>query len=290
MSPVLVAERDLCIVQGELLAALADGTVQPGDVDAIVTSPPYLDVRPEVSSRVTVRDYAAWASDWLCALRNRLYPAGSLMLNLGRVHRDGRELRWHEPVLQAAEAAGFLHIDTIVWHKVNGGGGRRTPYLLDRHEHVYWLALRTDPYKGFEDARQPYSPATLERYERSWSPHGGSVKGKDSAASEGRVAHPGGALPGSVFTSSVGADKGNPHPTPMPIELAEFLVRLACVPGGIVLDPFAGSGTTGIAALRLGRSAVLVELETDWASYAARRIHAEREAGRIGQHPLPFTG
>jgi DNA modification methylase/transcriptional regulator with XRE-family HTH domain len=65
---------------------------------------------------------------------------------------------------------------------------------------------------------------------------------------------------------------GSKHPTVKPIDLMQWLVRLITPPGGTVLDPFAGTGTTGEAAWREGFSAVLIERETQYAEDIARRM------------------
>lgn len=71
----------------------------------------------------------------------------------------------------------------------------------------------------------------------------------------------------------------NTHPTVKPVPLMEWLLRLVETPtGGRVLDPFAGSGTTLVAAIRLGREAVGIEREERFAEIAARRLEAEAVA------------
>lgn len=62
------------------------------------------------------------------------------------------------------------------------------------------------------------------------------------------------------------------HPTVKPVELMRWLVRLLAPPGGIVLDPFAGTGTTGQAAYLEGFSAVLIEREAEYRADIARRM------------------
>jgi len=62
------------------------------------------------------------------------------------------------------------------------------------------------------------------------------------------------------------------HPTEKPLRLISFMVRTSCRPNGIILDPFAGSGTTGRAAKDLGRKAVLIEREERYCEIAARRL------------------
>jgi DNA modification methylase len=64
----------------------------------------------------------------------------------------------------------------------------------------------------------------------------------------------------------------NPHPTVKPLELMRWLVRLACPPGGVVLDPFCGSGTTGAAAAIEGRRFIGIEFEASYLEIAAARI------------------
>lgn len=65
---------------------------------------------------------------------------------------------------------------------------------------------------------------------------------------------------------------GSRHPTVKPVDLMQWLVRLITPPGGVVLDPFAGTGTTGEAALREGFAAVLIEREEEYRVDIARRM------------------
>lgn len=67
------------------------------------------------------------------------------------------------------------------------------------------------------------------------------------------------------------------HPTQKPVDLMRYLVRLVTPPGGIVLDPFAGSGSTGVAALREGFRFIGVEREQDYVDMATKRLTAEAE-------------
>lgn len=68
------------------------------------------------------------------------------------------------------------------------------------------------------------------------------------------------------------ADARNFHPTVKPLELMRWLVRLLCPPGGVVLDPTAGSGSTGVAAVLEGRRFIGIELEPAYIEIAAARI------------------
>lgn len=73
---------------------------------------------------------------------------------------------------------------------------------------------------------------------------------------------------------------GSKHPTVKPVALMRWLVRLVTPPGGLVLDPFAGSGTTGQAAIAEGMRAVLIEAEPEYqADIRARLAHCQGEGG-----------
>ena len=88
---------------------------------------------------------------------------------------------------------------------------------------------------------------------------------------------------------------GRPHPTQKPLALMLELVELFTDPGDVVLDPFAGSGTTGVACLRLGRRAILIEKDPKYAAIARERLKAEAQGlslrdARAGQLPLLEVG
>jgi site-specific DNA-methyltransferase (adenine-specific) len=76
-----------------------------------------------------------------------------------------------------------------------------------------------------------------------------------------------------------GGPARNPHPTVKPLELMRWLVRLLCPPGGLVLDPFCGSGTTGAAAAIESRRFLGIELDPAYAEIAAARIAHWAPAG-----------
>lgn len=76
------------------------------------------------------------------------------------------------------------------------------------------------------------------------------------------------------FQTKCGFDS-NGHPCPKPIEWANWLVSRACPPGGTVIDPFAGSGTTLVAAKSHGRKAIGIEMSEAYCEIAARRSSQE---------------
>ena len=98
-----------------------------------------------------------------------------------------------------------------------------------------------------------------------------------------------------VFTSSEGSaarffytakadatDRlGSKHPTVKPTDLMRWLVRLVTPPGGTVLDPFAGSGSTGVACIAEGFDAILIEREAEYVADIRRRIAWAQGEGRL---------
>ncbi len=82
--------------------------------------------------------------------------------------------------------------------------------------------------------------------------------------------------PAEGRTSALGAPRANHHPTVKPIKLMEYLCKLITPPGGTVLDPFAGSGSTGVAAVGLNFKFIGIEREKEYCEIANKRIaHAE---------------
>jgi site-specific DNA-methyltransferase (adenine-specific) len=96
----------------------------------------------------------------------------------------------------------------------------------------------------------------------------------------------------NVYRHAVNAERGGkPHPTTKPVPLMTELVEDFTDPDELVLDPFAGSGTTGVACLRLGRRCILIEKSEKYAALARERMRAESQGltlrdARAGQLPL----
>ena len=85
-----------------------------------------------------------------------------------------------------------------------------------------------------------------------------------------------------VFIVNEGGDPRTGHQTQKPLALMELLVRLFSAHGEVVLDPFAGSGTTGVAAMRLGRRFLGWEMDPAYVAIASRRLAAAREQLELG--------
>lgn len=200
-----------------------------------------------------------------------------MMLNVGVVLRDGEEHSCTDDILRQCRAQGWKLLHRRVWDKPNGQVPSAPGYLTVAHEFVFWLAPTTRPWRAFEqpegsqasrEIRSPHSPASVARMAGLYTGAGTHHK-----QSRNHRLHPDGARPTTVVRCSVGGEP-NPdaHPARMPIPLARELVAMCCPPGGLVLDPFSGNATTGIAATRTGRRYLGVELNPEYAEQSRRRL------------------
>ena len=123
--------------------------------------------------------------------------------------------------------------------------------------------------------RRP-SHRTTKRFPANKRPH--SKRRANGEMEEQSYAPPVLANPGNVISLKVGGGQmghrlAHENEAPFPEDLAEFFIRSFCPPGGIVLDPFFGSGTTGAAALNAGRRFIGIDIRESQCELAARRIY-----------------
>lgn len=280
---------------GDSLAGMA--TLANASIDSVVTSPPYPDQRTYASGetapdhgrerptnhsrrarRDAVSEWPAWFMPFLDEAARVLRPRGSALVNLGVVVRDGVETDYVERTLDLARAGGWCLLHRIVWHKPNPVPYSEPRYLSPAAEWVLWLARSTDAYRGYDDreegydpgARVPHASASAERIQGMYRYERTDERYEHRGRSH--QLHPDGARPTTVVTAPVGTQRGKRHAAPMALAVADRLVRVSCPPDGLVLDPFTGSGTTGVAALRAGRRFLGFELREVYGRDAAARL------------------
>lgn len=264
MTP-LVADIDFTLYVGEIRTVLSKLPSQ--SVDAVVTSPPYLDVRPEYDSP-TMDDYRRIFIELARVCK------GGMAWNVGRLWRDGVESLWWTGLIEEASHAGWQHWDTMVWVKPNANPIKGN-LMADSHEYV--LMFGRDGVEFYPDMlRTDYADGSVARMKRKWL-KGNTVKGYDEAVALADAREPNelGARGRSYTVVYVGKDKGIKHPAPMALGLAYDLVPFVCPANGVVLDPFMGSGTTAVAARALGMKSVGIELNEVWASECADRLQQQ---------------
>jgi DNA modification methylase len=120
---------------------------------------------------------------------------------------------------------------------------------------------------AFPHTQSGYSDGTKSGIQQNVFSKYGSGKFAETYGDEGSAAR-------FFYTAKADADDrlGSKHPTVKPLDLMQWLVRLVTPPGGTVLDPFAGTGTTGEAAFREGFRAVLIEREPEYQNDIRRRM------------------
>jgi DNA modification methylase len=249
-----------------------------GSVDLWFTSPPYADAR--AYSRIHPDHYVEWFLPFGKHMLSATSGTGWLVLNIkNRVAKSGplqgqRHPYVYELVL-ALQQQGWRWLETYIWAKPNGVPGRFGPRTKDSFEYVYAFARGQKPYFDLDAIRVPYrtTPGEIER--RKLDTLGRRNTDAGFGRDRTRTYLRGGADPGNVVpvpqTYNQYRGAGG-HTAAMPEKLAEFFIKACSAEGGVVIDPFAGSGTTIVAARRLGRRAGGLEIQRGFAKAARQRL------------------
>ena len=201
----------------------------------------------------------------------------------------------------ALQDDGWILRNAIVWHKPNAMPESVRDRLNCRHELIFLLVKQPAYWFDLDPIRIPHATGSQRQSGMpvtgrqpgggnrpgsghpgparpggtrppKYGPHAREVTGaRRCGISRGRRAHPNGRNPGDVWSIPTRPYRG-PHFAVFPIELPTQCIQAGCKPGGIVLDPFSGTGTTGLAALALGRRFTGIELNPAFAALAAERL------------------
>lgn len=293
------ADDSVALHHGDSLTVARE--MPSGSMDCIVTSPPYFGLRDygidgQYGLESSPAEYVETMRALFAELRRALAGDGTLWLNIGDCYAGGGGstpaknllgIPWR--VAFALQDDGWILRNAVVWHKPNAMPESVTDRLSTRYEMVfmfskslkYWFDL--DPireeYDGDRDlSRRAHRSANKPNTVRNtWPPVGGTqgATGRIGAsarrATQGAQASPEpvGRNPGDVWTIPTQPFTGA-HFAVMPAKLAERCIQAGCKPGGTVLDPFSGSGTTGLAAARHGRKYVGIDLNADYLDLSLR--------------------
>lgn len=251
-------------------------------VDLFFTSPPYADAR--AYSRIHPDRYVEWFLPFARAMYEATTESGSLVINIkNRVAKAGPLKGQRHPYVYqlviALQNMGWRWIETYIWAKPNAVPGKFGPRTKDAYEYVYHFARGPKPYFDLDAVRVPYR-TTQEEIERRKLDKNGR---RNTEAGFGRdrttTYKHGGADPGNVLSVSQTYNQhyGVAHTAAMPEGLASFFVQAMSPQGGVVIDPFAGGGTTVVVARRHGRRAGGIELHEEFVTEAQRRIAADED-------------
>lgn len=171
----------------------------------------------------------------------------------------------------ALQDADWILRNEIIWAKPNGMPESVADRLASKHEHVFMLTKSTRYWFDLDPIREPHAPVSIARSGRRRLTADRSQLGVGSpqTADPAQAIHDGGKNPGDVWSISTQPFPGA-HFAAMPPTLAERCVLAGCRPGGTVLDPFSGSGTTGLAAAKHGRRYIGIDLNADYLDLSLR--------------------
>lgn len=253
------------LVLGDCVEVLP--TLAAGSVDAVITSPPYAMQRAKQYGGVPEAQYPEWTVAWLDALRPAMKPQGSVLINIREHIRDGEMSDYVHKTRLAVRAAGWIECDELIWVKENGMPVGHPTRPRRSWERLLWFSLSRRPWhdayaNGKQSKRRRWSgDATEWCSDTSCKPDGGISRCSDVIS-----------LPNSTEITG--------HPATFPVSLAIWAIRLVCVPGGIVLDPFSGSGTTAVAAINTGRRCIAIEKDVGYFEIITERVaRARNECG-----------
>ena len=228
----------------EVMDELPDNSVH-----LMITSPPY-NVGKEYDGDLTVDEYMGLLSRVFSEAHRKLVTGGRACINVANIGRKPY-VPLHAMVIEIMLDLGFLMRGEIIWDKSASGGGScawgswmsaSNPVLRDYHEYI--LVFSKDSYS--KDKNQARKDTIDHDDFIEWTR--------------------------SIWTFPAVNAKKIGHPAPFPIELPHRLINLYSYEGDVVLDPFAGSGSTAIAAIQNNRNYICYDVKQEYVDLAESRI------------------
>jgi len=273
------------LLKGKLLKSLV------GSVDLIFTSPPFpLNAKKRYDNRQG-EDYLRWLAGFGPLFSSLLAPKGSIVVEIGNAWEPGRPVQSTLPqraLLALLDAGGFNLCQEITYYnpaRLPSPAQWVTVHrmrLKDATTKIWWMAKCDKPDADNRRVLLPYSKH-MQRLLARQSYNAGVRPSEHNISRNGFLRDNGGAIAPNLIqvsnTHSNGAylrfckEHGlTPHPARMPEQVPEFFISFLTKPGGLVLDPFAGSNTTGVTAQRLGRRWISLEADRAYAVASLSRI------------------
>lgn len=298
------ADDQVTLHHGDALEVLR--TLPAGSVDCCVTSPPYYGLRDygepgQYGLEASPAAYVETMRAVFAEVRRVLAADGTLWLNLGDSYYSGKgsptqpdaknEARrpparildrpgadWARPksllgmpwrVAFALQDEGWILRNAVVWDKPNAMPESVTDRLSTTYELVFLLARSPRYWFDLDGIREPHPPQALASADRRSRSRVAYHAPGQSPHSSVRPNHEAGANPGDVWTIPTQPFAGA-HFAVFAPQLVTRCIVAGCKPGGTVLDPFCGSGTTGMVAQQHGRRFVGIDLSRDYLDLALR--------------------
>jgi site-specific DNA-methyltransferase (adenine-specific) len=256
-------------------------------VDCIVTSPPYYGQRDystdvQIGNEQSPSKYVIKLVEVFSRCRRILSETGTLWLNLGDKYRNGQLLGMPWRVALALQDEGWILRSDIIWHKVNAMPSSVSTRPTPDHEYLFFFSKNHKYYYDADAIREPHITFTEKSKMRGGRGHFGKAGGTPEKGKFGGNAnlhkarwdqafHPLGRNKRTVWSIPLSKYRGT-HFAVFPEKLIEPAILAGCKSGDTVLDPFLGSGTTAIVAIRLGRNFVGIDSSLEYCKIAEQRI------------------
>ena len=249
----------------------------------IVTSPPYADARKNHYDSITPDKYAEFIWSFHDQLWRVLADDGSFILNIKDKIVDGVRHRfvWH--TIEGLNSKGWLSIDDYLWIKPNAMPGFWNNRLRDEWEYCFHLT-KQKRFNIYQDAvKKPVGSWAIKRLSKLTGKSNGRHNSENNSGfgrDLRKWVNKEYVLPGNALHIPL-VGKNMRHPAAFPVGLPEFFIKLFTKPGDHILDPFAGSGTTAVAAENLSRNVVLIDNKIDYIDSVRTRLEKNQDRYRL---------
>jgi site-specific DNA-methyltransferase (adenine-specific) len=249
-------------------------TFPNGEIDFIVTSPPYAYNRKKTYGGIPISEYVEWFLPISEQLKRVLKDYGSFVLNIKERAVNGERGIYVYQLVLAMREQGWMWVEDYVWHKKNTYPGKWPNRFRDVWEHCYHFS-KSKKFRMYQDAvKVPIGKWAKKRLAK--------LSDTDKRRDESKTLSGFGknvsnwvnrkfVNPDNVLYLATECSNQN-HSAAFPVELPKWFIRLFTQKGDIVLDPFMGSGTTAIAAMELGRNYLGIESMEQYYNLALERI------------------
>lgn len=247
-------------------------------VDLVLTSPPYADI-VNYGKNISIQKPKEYV-DWLLPLFTEIYrvlkPSGSFILNINdNCHNGYRNTFVYELIYRSQKETPLKFYDTYIWHKMNGipNGGKKR--FRNTTEFIFHFVKDKKHLKfNMERVLQPPAESYTKRLKTPVNDFGKVVDGI-RVRKEKKVRNEGDVRPDNVFrfpTAGLARDNHIKHPAPFYKDLPAYFIKFLTDVGDVVLDVFAGIGTTGLPCIETNRKFIGYELNENYAEFAHKRL------------------